>query len=175
LSPTAHYDRIWDNVKYPNVYVGDEVTNVTLQKLAESQMEIYDQNKPKENRCLLIIDDSSSELKRKQLRYMFTKFTTMWRHWGGDIIWACHNLTFMENSQIGNALQWCIWDLHKKSLKTLSQSLSTARMDEPSLQKFIRENTRNPYSFVFIDYSKPPDKTFYIGFDEVYEPQTESG
>ena len=170
LSPTARYDKIWDNVKYPNVFVGDEVTNETLSKIAETQIEVFDQSKPKENRCLLIIDDSSSDLKRKQLRYMFTKFTTLFRHWGGDLIWACHNLTFMEGSQIQNALQWCVWDTNKKALKKFCDDTATARMDEDSLIKFIKSNTTNPYDFVYIDYSKSPDETFWVKFDHVYKP-----
>ena len=39
LSPTAKYDKMWNSVKdYKNVYFGDEVTNETLQKIAETQI-----------------------------------------------------------------------------------------------------------------------------------------
>lgn len=173
LSPTGRYDKMWNSVKdYKNVLFGDEVTNATLQKIAESQIEVYDHKKPDENRCLLILDDSSSELKRKNLRYMFTKFTTLFRHWGGDLIWACHNLTFMEGSQIDNAKQWCVWDMNGKSLKKFVQDTATARMNEQNLEKFIRSNTREAFSFVFIDYSKHPDETFWVKFDHLYKPET---
>lgn len=169
LSPTVKYDAKYREVShYKNLLFGEDVTTEVLQKIAEDQMANYHHKHFKENRCLLIIDDSSTELKRKNLRYMFSKFTTLFRHWGGDLIWAVHSLSYMEPAQVQNALQFTIWDTNRKALKKLAQDTATARMDEDALETFIKENTKDPYSFVFIDYTKDPDQTFWVKFDRVY-------
>lgn len=170
LSPTVMFDPKWKAISsYENVLFGEDVNNEVLERIAEDQKAIYKHDRPNENRCLLIIDDSSTELKRKNLRYWFSKFTTMFRHWGGDLIWSCHALTYMEGAQIQNILQFAIWDLNRKALRKLVQDTATARVDEDALFKLIKENTRTPHSCVFIDYTKNPDETFWINFDRPYK------
>ncbi|KAJ3048810.1 hypothetical protein HK097_010191 [Rhizophlyctis rosea] len=154
------FDPKWKAISsYENVLFGEDVNNEVLEQIAEDQKAIYKHDRPNENRCLLIIDDSGTELKRKNLQYWFSKFTTMFRHWGGDLIWSCHALTYMEGAQIQNILQFAIWDLNRKALRKLVHDTATARVDEDALFKLIKENTMTPHSCVFIDYTKAPDET----------------
>lgn len=170
LSPSIMLDKSWDNIRhYPNVVGGDEVTNAVLQEIKDIQFQVYDHKKPDENRCLLLIDDSSNDLKRANLRYMFTKFTTMFRHWGGDLIYSAHNITFLEGAQINNTKQFAVWDMNNKYLKKFCDTVATAKMNEEDMYKYIRENTKEMYSFVFWDIKKPTlEETFWIGFDRPY-------
>ncbi|KAJ3054270.1 hypothetical protein HK097_002207 [Rhizophlyctis rosea] len=147
LSPDVFKSSKWKNVfDYPSVLAGSKANNQVIEGIVEDQIEKWDDKKPRQKRCLLVIDDFS----------------------GGDLIFACHNRTLLEGSQINNVLQWCVWDMTKKNLKKFCDDTATAKMDEVELFKFIKANIHEPYSFVDIDFNKPPDETFWIGFDRPY-------
>ncbi len=171
LSPTVHLDKNWNAItKYDNVWVSETVDNELLQKIVDHQKKVYDKNKPKENRCLVVIDDMANYFRRKEMRLMLNVMFTSFRHLGGDLIVGTQNLTLLEGTQIENTLQWCLWDMSDRQLKKLAKDISTSRMRENQLERFVRENTKQPFSHVFIDYMKPPDQCFWVGFDHVWNP-----
>ena len=171
LSPTVHLDPKWQSVaKYDNVYVSDTVNNEMLENIVENQKRVYDRNTPKENRCLLVIDDSGNFFRRKELRLMMNVLYTTFRHYGGNLICGVQSLLHMDSIQISNSTQWCIWDMNQKQLKKLATDLATSRINEDQLERFVRQNTVKPFSFVFIDYTKSQDQSFWVGFDSIWNP-----
>ena len=171
LSPTIHLDKNWESISFlKNVMVSSVCDNQILAEIIDTQVEAYDFNKPNENRLLLVIDDFGNSFKRREMRKEINKIFTLFRHYGGALICGIQSIAHLEGLQITNTMQWLFWDTNKKALKKTCQDIATANMDEDQLQDFIVKNTKNPYSFVFIDYTKPPEEQFRIGFDTIYNP-----
>ncbi|KAJ3052573.1 hypothetical protein HK097_006042 [Rhizophlyctis rosea] len=171
LSPTLHLDPQWKAVSgYDNVVGGDVVDNEVLMGIVKAQKQRDDPTHPEENRCLLVIDDSGNDFRWAKLRHMMNVLFTTFRHYGGNLICGIQSLQHMESTQISNSTQWCLFDTNQRSLKKISTDLATARMPEKELEEFIRDNTKRPYSFVFIDYTAPSDQQFRVGFEDVYIP-----
>lgn len=174
LSPTVHLDPKWKAIAdLKNVFVSSVANNKVLGQIVETQEQSYDKDDPTKNRLLLVIDDYGNEFRRSSMRTGMNKLFTLFRHYGGNLIVAVQSISHMEGIQMTNSMQWTIWDCNNRQLKKLANDLATARMNEDALKKFVQENTKKPYSFVFIDYDKPHDETFRIGFDRIYNP-TES-
>lgn len=173
LSPTLHLDPQWKAVAgYDNVIGSDTVDNEVLTQILQTQKARFNPEEPSAYQCLLIIDDSGNDFRRAKLRAMLDVLYTTFRHYGGNLITACQSLQHMEGAQVSNSSQWCLWDTNQRQLKKIATDLATSRMNEKDLETFIRNNTKAPYSFVFIDYTAPPEETFRVGFDEVYRPLT---
>jgi hypothetical protein len=171
LSPTVYLDPKWKAVtKYDNVMVSSKVDNETLAAIVEMQEQRYDPKHPKEYQCLVIVDDAGNDFRRAKLRQQMNEYFTTLRHRGGNLIVAVQSITHLESTQVTNAMQWSVWDTNKRALTKFSNDVSTARVNEDTLKRFILENTGDPYSFVFIDFSAPTDQTLRVGFDRVWTP-----
>jgi hypothetical protein len=171
LSPTVHLDPKWKAVtKYDNVMVSSKVDNETLAAIVEMQEQRYDPKHPKEYQCLVIVDDAGNDFRRAKLRQQMNEYFSKLRHYGGNLIVACQSITHLESTQITNAMQWSLWDTNRRSLKKFCDDVATARVNEETLKRFILENTGDPHSFVYIDFSKPPNETLHVGFDRVWTP-----
>ena len=176
LSPTLHLDQKWKSVShFDNVIGSDTVNNETLTRIVQAQRESYDPEHPGEYQCLLIVDDAGNDFRRASLRQMMNVLYCTFRHYGGNLICAVQSLQHMESTQISNTSQWCIWDTNQRSLKKIATDLATSRINEKDLEEFIKNNTRELYSFVFIDYTAPPEETFRIGFDRIYTKIEQGG
>lgn len=171
LSPTVYLDPKWKAVtKYDNVVVSDQVNNETLAAIVNMQKERYSSKHPKEYQCLVIVDDAGNDFRRAKLRHQMNVYFSMLRHYGGNLICAVQSITHLEGTQITNAMQWSVWDMNKRALTKFCNDVATARVNEDTLKRFILENTGDPYAFVYVDFSKPPDETLYVGFDRVWTP-----
>ncbi|KAJ3052675.1 hypothetical protein HK097_005878 [Rhizophlyctis rosea] len=172
LSPTLHLDPKWKSVSgYDNVVGSDEVNNEVLAGIVQAQKERYDPDHPEDYQCLLVIDDSGNDFRRAKLRQMVNVLYTTFRHYGGNLICGVQSLQHMESTQISNSSQWCLWDTNQRSLKKIATDLATSRMPEKELEEFIKTNTRQLYSFVFIDYTASLDECFRVGFNDAYVPK----
>ena len=132
----------------------------------------FDPKHPTEHQCLLMLDDSGNDLLRSKLKHMGNVLYTTFRHYGRNLIVAAQTLMHLEGIMVTNTSQFTIWDMNQRQLTKLSHDLATARMKEKELENFIKENTKQPYSFVWIDYTKPFDETFWIGYDKPYQKQS---
>ena len=174
LAPTLHLDPKWKAVShYDNVIGSDQVNNDVLAQIVQAQKERFDREHPEDYQCLLIVDDAGNDFRRAKLRQMMNVLYTTFRHYGGNRICGVQSLQHMESTQISNSSQWCIWDTNQRQLKKIATDLATSRITEKQLEEFIKENTKKLYSFVFIDYTAPPEETFRKGFQDVYEPPTQ--
>lgn len=172
LSPSLHLDRKWDAIKgYDNVVGSDEVNNEVIFNILENQKKNYDPEHPDDYQCLLVIDDSGVDMRRAQLRYAMNTLFARFRHYSGNLVIGIQSLQHLEGSMITNAKQWTIWDMNQRQLKKLSTDIATSTMPEKELEDFIRNNTRKPYSYVFIDYTAQQGEKFRIGYGEPYVPQ----
>ena len=172
LSPSLHLDPKWEAIKnYDNVIGGDEVNNEVIAKIVEVQKENYDPKNPNEFRCLLVVDDAGVDIRRANLRYAMNTLFSRFRHLGGNLMVGVQSLTQLEGSMITNSKQWTLWDMNQRQLKKLSNDIATATMPEKELEAFIREGTKKPYSFVFIDYTAEHGKKFRWGFGDPYIPE----
>ncbi|KAJ3029266.1 hypothetical protein HDV00_009678 [Rhizophlyctis rosea] len=169
LSPTLHLDPKWESVShYDNVVGSDRVNDDVLYGIVQMQKERFDKEHPEDYQCLLVVDDAGNDFRRANLRQMMNVLYTTFRHYGGNLICGIQSPQHMESTQISNSTQWCIWDTNQRSLKKIATDLATSRMSEKALEEYIRENTKPLYSFVFIDYTAPPQETFRVGFGQPY-------
>jgi Poxvirus A32 protein len=169
LSPTINLDKKWDAVKeYKNVLVGDQISNETLLSILQKQKEAYDPKKPQDCQILLVIDDFGALFRRKEIRHAMNILYQTCRHYGCNLITACQSIMHLESAMISNSVQWTIWQVNKRALKKICNDLATATMDEDALEKFVNDNTKEPYAWVFIDYLKDPSEVFWIKYDKTY-------
>jgi hypothetical protein len=170
LSPTIHLDQKWKAVLgYKNVLCGDKISNEILMEIMERQKADYDPGRPQDCQTLLVIDDFGNLFRRKEVRQAMNILYTSCRHYGLNLITCVQSIQHLESIQMSNSTQFCFWNCNNRSLKKICNDLSTATMDEKQMEKFISENTVEPYSFVFIDYLKPVKEMFWIRFDRPYQ------
>lgn len=169
LSPTIFNDQTFEQVlKWERVSASDEVTNLQIEAVFQSQRG-YERSDPDREEILLVIDDSSDDFKRSSLRKMITKLYTRGRHSGIHIAIASHGITHFEGPMITNSTQWLVWDLNKNALKQLCTKISTRDMPEGEMEEFISSSTERPYSFAFINIKDPYKNKYYVSFDRPYD------
>ena len=171
LSPTVRLDQKWRAVTgYDNVIVSSKVDNETLEAIVKIQEDRYDPKHPNQSQVLVIIDDAGCDMRRAKLRQMVNEYTSRLRHFGAGVILAVQSINHLEGSMITNITQWSIWDMNSRALTKLVNDIATARVKEDTLKRFILENTRNPYDFVYIDFTADVSETLRVGFDRVWTP-----
>lgn len=160
LSPTAFIDPTWKSVsKLKNVTFSDKIDNDILENILSIQKEKFLEN-PKDS-VLLIIDDAGNAFRGKTLRAQLNILFSTGRHYGLNLIASVQNLQMLESTQIANASQWTLWDMEQRSLKKICKDLASSHKNEKELEEYIKENTREKYSFVYVNFDAKEDRDVY--------------
>jgi hypothetical protein len=164
-SPSAFLDPNWKACsKMKNVMFSDRCDNEILQNLMDVQKARYMEDK--NNQLLLILDDFGNAFRSKSMRQMLDVIWTTARHCGCGTIASIQSLTMMSSTQITNTSQWCIWACENRMLKKITTELSTAQMEPKQLEALIKDVTKTPYNFVYIDYTQAKEEdVFHRNFE----------